>query len=80
MSAEFKFDGTKSFDENFAAFLDALDGIDKEMAAILRANAPALAAIVRDGERDASARATFNAAIATALDALAAPKPKPEGA
>lgn len=80
MTAEFKFDGAKSFDENFAAFLDALDGDDKEMAAILRANAPALTAIVRDGERDPSARAAFNAAVATALDALAAPNPKLEGA
>jgi hypothetical protein len=80
MQIEFKFDGTKSFEENFAAFLDALDGIDKEMAAILRANAPALEPVVRNGERDPSARAKFNSAIASALDALAAPKPEPEGA
>ena len=80
MMAEFRFDGTKSFDENFAAFLDALDGVDAEMAAILRANAPALAGIVRDGERDTIARASFNAAVAAALDALAAAGPDPEGA
>lgn len=80
MTTEFKFDGTKSFDENFAAFLDVLDGVDTEMAAILRANASALAVIVREGERDTSARAAFNTAIATALDALAAPEPDPEGA
>src|SRR3546814_10850273 len=35
---------------------------------ILRANAPALAAIVRDGERDASTRSAFNAALAAALE------------
>jgi hypothetical protein len=80
MSTEFRFDETRSLADNFAAFLAVLDGIDKEMAAILRANAPALAAIVRDGERDASARAAFNAAIAAALDSLAAPKAEPESA
>ena len=80
MTAEFRFDATKSFEENFAAFLDVLDNVDEQMAAILRANAPALMAIVRDGERDASARAAFNAAIATALDTLASPQPEPEGA
>src|SRR3546814_11937256 len=37
---------------------------------ILRANAPALAAIVRDGQRDASACSAFNAAIAAAIDEL----------
>lgn len=74
MTTEFKFDEAKSIDDNFTAFLAVLDGIDKEMAAILRANAPALAVIVRDGERDAAARAAFNSAIATELDALVAPK------
>lgn len=80
MTAGFEFDGTKSFDENFDAFLDFLKNVDEDMAGILRANVPTLAMIVRDGERDANARAAFNAAIANALDALAAPDPKPEGA
>ena len=42
------------------------------MAAILRANADALAKVVRDGERDANARVAFNNEIAKALDALVA--------
>jgi hypothetical protein len=38
------------------------------MAASLRANANALAKVVRDGERDSNARAAFNTEIAKALD------------
>lgn len=80
MTVQFKFDGTKPLDENFAAFLDFLKNVDEDMTAILRANAPALAAIVRDGERDGDARADFNSAIAAALDVLAARDPEAEGA
>lgn len=71
MPAEFRFDSTKSFEENFEDYLGAIEEIDPPMAAIFRANAVRLAEIVRDGERDSSARASFNAAIAEALDALA---------
>lgn len=71
-TASFTFDGSKSFDENFEAFLTELESVDKEMAAIPRSNAAALANVVRDGERDANARAAFNTEIAKALDALVA--------
>jgi len=70
--ANFSFDGTKSFDENFEAFLDASKGIDEELANILRTNADALKQIVREGERDTNARVAFNTAIADALDTLIA--------
>lgn len=72
-AGSFAFDGTKSFHDNFQAFLAELEAIDEEMAAILRANADALAKVVRDGERDSNARTAFNAEIAKALDALVAP-------
>lgn len=73
MTVDFQFDGSKSFDQNFESFLSVLEGIDEEMAKILRADATALAAVVHDGERDSSARAAFNAAVATTLDALVEP-------
>jgi hypothetical protein len=69
-SKGFAFDASKSFDSNFESFLTELASVDKEMAAILRANADALAKVVRNGERVANARAAFNTEIATALDAL----------
>lgn len=72
-AGSFAFDGTKLFDDNFQAFLEELEAVDKEMAAILRANADALAKVVRDGDRDSNARAAFNTEIAKALDALVAP-------
>ncbi len=70
MTSGFAFDGTKGFEENFEAFLDATREIDEELAEILQSNAAALADIVRGGERDSNARALFNTAIAEALDAL----------
>lgn len=70
-TTSFAFDGAKSFDDNFEALLAELAGTDEEMATILRANASALMKVVRDGERDANARASFNAEIARALDAFA---------
>lgn len=69
----FAFDTSKFFYDNFDAFLAELELVDKELAAILRANADALAKVVRDGERDSNARAAFNTEIAKALDALVAP-------
>lgn len=69
----FVFDASKSFGDNFESLLKDLESVDKEMAAILRSNADALASIVRDGERDANARSAFNTEIAKALDALVAP-------
>lgn len=72
-ASSFAFDATKSFDDNFEALLVELESVDKEMAAILRANAPALAKVVRDGERDSSARAAFNTEVAKALDTLVVP-------
>jgi hypothetical protein len=77
MTVAFTLDEAKSFDQNFASFLDAVEGIDGEMAAILRANAGALAQIVMGGERDSNARAAFNSAIAQALDELATTDPEP---
>ncbi len=50
----FPFDASKSFDDNFEALLGELEAVDKDMAAILRANAGALAKVVRDGERDSN--------------------------
>ena len=47
-----------------------LETVDAGMAAILAANKARLAAIVRQGERNASARSAFNAAVVAALDAL----------
>ena len=70
---DFALDASKTFEENFEAFLAGLESVDREMAAILHANADTLAKIVRDGERDLNARATLNAEIAKALDSLVAP-------
>ena len=77
--SDFRFDSTRSFDENCEAFLAALDAVDAEMAAILRANEDALGAIVREGERDPKARAEFNDAVMAALDALNAPDSQQDG-
>lgn len=69
----FGFDENKPFSANFEAFLDHMKSVDDGMADILRANADKLAVIVKDGERNAQARADFNALIATALDKLVQP-------
>lgn len=68
-----RFDETKSFSENCRAFLASLEKVDADMAAILRDNWDALVAVVRDGERDSTARGNFNAAVALALDLLVKP-------
>jgi hypothetical protein len=69
----FALDASKSFDDNFDAFLAELESVDKEMAAILRANSDLLAEVVHNGGRDSNARAAFHTEIAKALDALVAP-------
>ena len=71
--ATFGFDKSKSFVENCEAFLEALESDAPEMAAILRDNWDALVVVVREGERDLSARGRFNANVASALDALVGP-------
>ena len=71
--ANLRFDESKSFADNCEAFLKALESDAPEMAAILRDNWDALVAIVREGERDLSARERFNAKVASALDALVGP-------
>jgi len=72
MTIGFSFDNNKGFDENFEAFIDATKEIDEELAEILQRNIAALAKIVRDGERDSSARTAFNDIITEALDTLIA--------
>ena len=69
----FSFDTSKSFGDNFDAFLAELESVDKELVAVLRANADLLAEVVHNGERDPIARAKLNAEIAKALDALVVP-------
>ena len=64
-----------SFADNWKAFLGAMDSVDPEMAAILRANEGKLAAIVREGNRNTQSRATFNAEVLKALDSLLAASP-----
>lgn len=54
------------------AFLDFVEAVDPEMAAILKDNWAGLVEIVREGERDPKARADFNNIIAEAHDALIA--------
>lgn len=64
----FKFGEADSFEKNWESFLSEMESVDAEMAAILRANKTHLSAIVRQGSRNASARAEFNAKIMHALD------------
>ena len=66
----FGFGETDSFEENWEAFLAEMESVDADMAGILRANKDKLAAIVRQGHRDAHARADFNAGVMEALDGL----------
>lgn len=49
----FTFGENDSFATNWQAFLNAMDAVDPEMSAILRANEVKLTAIVRDGNRNA---------------------------
>jgi hypothetical protein len=72
----FRFDDSKTFDENWAVFVIEAQAINMEMAAILAANKDKLAAIVRQGQSNGAARASFNAEVVKALDALLA---KPAG-
>lgn len=64
----FNFGETDSFEKNWESFLSEMESADAEMAAILRANKAHLTAIVRQGNRNAAARAEFNAKIMQALD------------
>lgn len=75
----FRFDDSKSFEENCEAFLGAIDADDPEMATILRGNWDALVAIVREGERDSKVRGEFNAKVSSALDTLVAKPAEPKG-
>ena len=54
--AEFRFDDSKSFAENYKAFLEAVKADDPEMAVILHDNLDKLVAVVREGEGFESAR------------------------
>ena len=71
----FRFSDTATFDTNLESFLTDINSVDPIMADILRANKDKLAAIVRQGDRNAQARADFNAAIVEALDSLPPPSP-----
>jgi hypothetical protein len=68
--AVFRFDDSKSFEENCKAFLEAVNSDDPEMATILRCNWDTLIAIVHEGQREYKVRGNFNASVAYALDAL----------
>lgn len=68
----FTFNENDSFADNWKAFLGSMDSVDPEMATILRANEGKLAAIVREGNRNASARGSFNAEVLRTLDSLLA--------
>lgn len=73
--AALKFGDTATFDENWEAFLSALEALDPEMTTILRVNRDRLRNIVRGGTRNTQARSDFNARVLAALEALAsAPK------
>lgn len=75
----FRFDDSKSFEENCEAFLEAVASDDPEMTSILRDNWDALVAVVDNGERDSRARGDFNAKVTSALDALVAKSAEPKG-
>lgn len=70
LAVVFRFDDSKSLEENCEGFLSAISAEDPEMAAILRSNWNLLATIVRGGERDSKARSAFNVSVASALDDL----------
>ncbi len=77
--SDFIFGDGKRFANNCAAFLESVEEIDPEMAALLEANWGKLLAVVCAGERDSKARTTFNEAIAAALDDLLAQNAAAEG-
>ena len=70
----FNLDESKGFEANWEAFLTAMEGVDPEMTAILRANKVKLRAIVLGGVRNPQARADFNNAVLAGLDALLLPE------
>lgn len=67
---DFSFDENLSFEENLEAFLTEMDGVDAEMAAVLRANTGKLRKIINEGKVDRDARAEFNKAVVETLDRL----------
>jgi hypothetical protein len=71
---EFRFGETELFKANWEAFLTEMDGIDANMAGILRDNKDKLAAILRQGHRNTHARADFNASVMAALDGVLTPE------
>ena len=77
--SDFIFCDNKRFTDNCTAFLESVEEIDPEMAALLAANWGKLLAVVCVGERDSKARNTFNEAIATALDDLLTQDAEAEG-
>lgn len=68
--AVFKFDESKNFDANLAAFLDHMDSVDAELGAVFREHAPKLAG-VSDANRK-KARDAFNKAVAASLEQMLA--------
>jgi hypothetical protein len=74
----FEFGDAHSFKANWESFLAEMEGIDADMAGILRANTEKIAAVVRQGTRNQQARASFNANVIRALDGLLTSKSKPE--
>ena len=67
---EFSFDENSSFEENLESFLKEMDGVDAEMAAVLRANTGKLRKIINEGKVDRDARAEFNKSVVETLDRL----------
>jgi hypothetical protein len=66
----FRFDDAHPFRANWESFLTEMEGVDADMAGILRANKEKIAAIVCQGTRNSQARAIFNASVIAALDGL----------
>lgn len=74
----FRFGETDLLEANWEAFLAEMEGVDTDMAGILRANKDKLAAIVRQGPRNAQARVDFNAGVMAVLDGLLTPEAEEE--
>lgn len=62
-----EFDAAKSFDDNLIIFLSHLDGIDPQMAKLLREQVEAVK-IVDNDEKRRAARTQINTAINLKLD------------
>jgi len=66
---KFRFDASKSLEENFDLFLDELQSRDPEMAKILQDNWNTLTSITIDGQRNPNYRTKFNESVLLALEA-----------